>query len=140
MPEQTGPKTGGLLSLSVGAAGSSSNTESPGPSPISVPSGILIHPAVCQNRHGQKSEGCCAPFRGGAGSPFNTMWPGQRPTSVPSDILIHPTLWPQHTNVTDRQTDNGPIAQGEPFYKRLPKTGSRDPDHSRVGASLLLQG
>jgi len=26
--------------------------------------------------------------------------------------LIHPTVWPQYTNVTDRQTgqDNGPIS------------------------------
>jgi len=31
-----------------------------------------------------------------------------------SGILIHPTVWPQYTNVTDRQTgqtDNGPIAK-----------------------------
>ena len=27
---------------------------------------------------------------------------------VPSFILIHPAIWPQYTNVTDRQ-DNGPI-------------------------------
>jgi len=43
---------------------------------------------------------------------------------MPSFILIHPTVWLQYTNVTDRtdrQTDNGPIAQGEPFYKRSPK-------------------
>jgi len=33
------------------------------------------------------------------------MWPGPRPTSTPSFILIHPTIWPQHNNVTDRQTD-----------------------------------
>jgi len=53
--------------------------------------------------------GCLAPFRGAlAGSPSN-MWPGPRPTSVPRGILIHPTVWPQYTNVTDRQ-DNGPIA------------------------------
>ena len=43
-----------------------------------------------------------------------------------------PIVWPRYTNVTDRQTgqqadrtdkqtDNGPIAQGEPFYKRSPK-------------------
>jgi len=25
-------------------------------------------------------------------------------TSTPSFILIHPTVWPQYTNVTDRQT------------------------------------
>jgi len=41
---------------------------------------------------------------GGAGSPSNTMWPEPRPTSVPSFILVHPTVWPQYTNVTDRQT------------------------------------
>jgi len=41
----------------------------------------------------------------GAGSPSKTMLLGPRPTSVPSDILIHPTVWPQYTNVTDRQTD-----------------------------------
>ena len=44
---------------------------------------------------------------------------------MPSLILIRPTVWPQYTNVTDRQTgqdrqDNGPIAYGEPFYKRSP--------------------
>jgi len=35
--------------------------------------------------------------------------------------LIRTTIWPQYTNVADRQdrqTDNGPIAWGEPFYKR----------------------
>jgi len=32
-------------------------------------------------------------------------------------------VWPQYTNVTERQTgqtDNGLIARGEPFYKRSP--------------------
>jgi len=66
---------------------------------------------------------------GDAGSPSETMWPGSRPTCKPSSILIRPTVLPQCTNVTDRQdtedrtdrTDNGPIAQGEPFYKRSPK-------------------
>ena len=38
-----------------------------------------------------------------AGSPCNTMWPGPRPIRMPSFILIHPTVWPQYTNVTDRQ-------------------------------------
>jgi len=64
-----------------------------------------------------------APLGGGAGSPSNTMWPGPRPTSTPSFILINPTIWPQYTNVTNRQdrtgqTDNGPIAQDEPSYKK----------------------
>jgi len=46
---------------------------------------------------------------GGAGSPSNTMWPGPRPMHIPSGILIHTTVWPQYTNVTDRQA-YGPIA------------------------------
>ena len=64
-------------------------------------------------------------LRGGSGSPSNTMWLGSRPTYMPIFILIHPTIWPQYTNVTDRQTDrqdNGPIAYGELFYKWSPKT------------------
>jgi len=65
------------------------------------------------------------PFTWGrAGSPSNTMSPGPRPTSVPSGILIHPTVSPQYTNVTDGQ-DIGPIAQGEPFYKRSHKNASK---------------
>ena len=43
------------------------------------------------------------PLWGGAGSSSNTMWPGSRPTCIPSVIVIHPTVWPQYTNVTDRQ-------------------------------------
>ena len=33
------------------------------------------------------------------------MWRGPRPTCLPSFILIRPTVWPQCTNITDRQTD-----------------------------------
>ena len=47
-----------------------------------------------------------------AGCASDTKSPGLRPTSVPSGILIRPTVWPQCTNVADRQDilDNGPIA------------------------------
>jgi len=52
---------------------------------------------------GRKFGGLC-PFGGeGAGSPLNTMWPGPRLTCMPSFILIRPTVWPECTNVTDRQ-------------------------------------
>ena len=63
-------------------------------------------------------------------TPSNTMWPGPRRTCLPTFVLIHATVWPQYTNVTERQTgqtdetdgtDNGLIASGEPFYKRSPK-------------------
>ena len=52
---------------------------------------------------GRKVWDCSAPFRGGSWVPSN-MSPGPRLTSVPSGILSHPTVWPQYTNVTDRQT------------------------------------
>ena len=43
---------------------------------------------------------------------------------TPSFILIHPIIWPQFTRTFQTgqdRTDNGPMAQGEPFYKRSPK-------------------
>jgi len=44
------------------------------------------------------------PFWGrGAGSPSNTMWLEPKPTCMPSFIMILPAIWPQYTNVTDRQ-------------------------------------
>ena len=46
MPEQSRPKNGGCCALSAGGAGSTSNTMWPGLRPTSVPSGILIHPAI----------------------------------------------------------------------------------------------
>jgi len=73
------------------------------------------------NRHGPKSGGCCAPFPVGSGSPSNTMWPGPRPTSVlspnPSNRLA--TIHQRYRQT--RQTDNGPITQSQPFYKRWSK-------------------
>jgi len=91
-----------------GASGSPSNTKSPGPSTICIPSGILIHPTILPQHIWAKKTGGSAPppFRGGrAGSPSNTMWPGPRPTCLPSFILIRPTVWPQeaYTNVTGRK-------------------------------------
>ena len=65
---------------------------------------------------GRKLGGAGPLWGGRAGFSSNTMWPGPRPTRTPSFILIRQTVWPQYTNVTDRQdrqdtqTDNGPIA------------------------------
>jgi len=75
---------------------------------------------------GRKLGGGCAPLGEGELSPHLTQC-GQGQvlppslTCVPSFILIRPTVWPQCTNITHRQTDNGLIAQGEPFYKRSPQ-------------------
>jgi len=73
-----------------------------GTRPTSVPSGILIHPAIWPQQTWAKNWGAVPHFLGAAGSPSNTMSPGPRPTSTPSSIIIHPTIWPQYTNVTDR--------------------------------------
>jgi len=88
----------------------------PAPRPTFVPSGILIHRAVWPQQTWAENWGLC-PFLGGAGSRSGTMWPGPRPTSIPSGILIRRTFG----HNTTLQTDNGPIAYGKSFYKRLPK-------------------
>jgi len=59
-----------------GGAGIPSNTVWPGPRSTSVPSGLLIHPAVWPQQTWAENwgGGCCAPFFGGrAGSPSNTV-------------------------------------------------------------------
>ena len=63
-----GPKIG--CAFFRAAAGSPSNTKSTGPRPTSIPSGILVHPAVSPQRILAENWGLC-PFRGGElhGSP-----------------------------------------------------------------------
>ena len=50
--------------------------------------------------------GACAPLGEGEMCPHLTQraWPGPRPTCISSFILILRIVWPQYTNVTDRQT------------------------------------
>jgi len=93
------PKSGWLCPFLGGGAGTQSNTKSLWPRPTSLPSSILIHPAIWPQQIWAENwgDGLCH-LRGKLGPP---MWPGPRPTSVPSCILIHPTVWPQYINVTD---------------------------------------
>jgi len=53
-------------------------TKSPGPRPTSIPSGILIHPAIWPTTDMGRKMGGQYPF--GGSSPSNTMWSGPRPT------------------------------------------------------------
>jgi len=69
---------------------------SPEPRPTSIPSGILLHPAVWPQQTWVKIGGA-VPLFGGAGSQANTKSPGPRPTSISSGILIHPAIWPQRS-------------------------------------------
>ena len=60
-----GPKKEGLCPLLGGGAGSPSNTTWSGPRPTSVPSGILIHPAIWPQQTWAENWGrVCAPFSG----------------------------------------------------------------------------
>jgi len=67
----------------------------PGPRSTSVPSGVLIHPAVWPQQTWTETGGT-VPLLGGAATPSNTS-PVLRFISVPSGILIHPAIWPQQT-------------------------------------------
>jgi len=80
-------------------AGSPSSTMWPGPRPTSVPSAILIHPAVWSQQTWTENWGC-ARFSGGGSwrtAATNTKSPEPTPTSIPCSILIHPAIWPQQT-------------------------------------------
>jgi len=59
-----GPKTGGSAPFWGGGAGSPSNTISLGPRPTSLPSGILIHPAIWPKQIWAEIGGLC-PFEEG---------------------------------------------------------------------------
>jgi len=81
---------GGCAPLTGAGTGSPCNTMSPGQRSTSLPSGILIHPAVWPQQTLVENWGLC-PFGGrGAGSPSNTMWPQPRSTSMSILILIRP--------------------------------------------------
>ena len=146
-----GPKRGGMLS----GAGSwvPSNAVWPGPRSISVPSGILIRPAVWpQWTWAENWWGLCPLFGGKGWSPCNSksLGPGLPPCQVSSwstqpFSYNTPTLQTAQTDRQDRQarrTDNGPIAYGEPFYKRWPKNAypniTKFSVHVSCGRGLVL--
>jgi len=56
----------------AGGAGSLSNTMSQGLRPSSIPSGILIHPAVWPQQTWAEKRGAAVPLLQGPGSPSNT--------------------------------------------------------------------
>jgi len=83
----------------------------PGPRPISIPSGILIYPAIWPQQIWTENWGLCPFGRGGAGSPSNTMWPGpSRYLHVKFRLDPSNRLATIHQRYRDRQ------------YKRSPKS------------------
>jgi len=67
-----GQKEGASVSLS-GRAGSPSKTMWPRLRSTSVPTGILIHPAVWPQQTWAENWGLCSPFLGAAGSQSNNV-------------------------------------------------------------------
>ena len=89
------PKIGGCALW--GRSGSPSNNVH-GSRSTSLPSGILIHPALLATTGVGENWGLCPFFeRGGGGSPYNTTSRGLRFIPEPSGILIHLAVWPQQT-------------------------------------------
>jgi len=105
VPEQSGPKTGGgaAVPLSMGAAGSPSNTMCAWPRPTLVPSDILIHPAVwSQETLAEKWKGLLCPFLRGELTQYG-LGRGLPPVnSASSGILIRPTVWLQYSDSIGR--------------------------------------
>jgi len=97
----TGRKVGSAVPL-LGGAGSPSNTMLSGPRPTSLPSGILIHPAVWPQQVWTENQ-AVVPLLWELGPHLGlTVWRGPRPTATQSGTLIYQTVCPQYTNVTDR--------------------------------------
>jgi len=101
-------------------------TQSPGPRPTSILSGILSHQAVWPQRTWAENWRAVPLFMGADWSPFNIMWRGPRPTCTSSFILIHSIVWLQYTNITDRTAQTGQRSDskgrtvfGRPFVKRF---------------------
>jgi len=63
-----------------------------------------------------------SPLGEGAWSPSNTTWSWPRPTCMPSFIMIHPTIWPQYSNITDRQTNQTDRQQSDSIRRTVYKT------------------
>jgi len=121
-------KLGGGAVPPFGGAESTSNIMWPGARPTSVPSGILIHPAVWPEQTWAENWGLC-PFGGGRMCPQVTQCGPDRglppyqvvSKSVQPFDVDHNTRTSQTDRHTDKHTDNGPITYGEPFCKRSPK-------------------
>ena len=107
-----------------GGARSLSNTMSLGSRPTFLPSGILIYRAIWPQQIWDENFEGAVPFGERELGPARAeAYQHAKFHLDPSNRLA--TIHQRHRqDRTDRQTDNGPIAEGEPFYKRSPKNCS----------------
>jgi len=112
-----------------------------GPRPkCSVPSGILIHPAVWPQQTLAENWGLCPIVGGRGGLPCETMWPGPRPTSVASGILIQPAIWRTILqNYWSSKTDSVTPISDQPQICYLSKNPTPTSGPLGLGLQLLLQ-
>jgi len=96
--------------------------------------------ATMREQWAKKWGGCCVPFHGGEQGPHLTqcrLGRGQPPYQV-----VYWSTEPFASNVTDiqyRQTDNGPIGYGKPFYKWSPKNVIKDRNSVLLSTSHCFQ-
>jgi len=118
-----GPKIGDCAPLGEGSW-VASNTMWPGPRPISMPSFILIHPAVRPQQTCTENWGCCAPFFWGGGrklGPYLTTQCGLG-RGLPPYHMASWSIQPFGYNTPMSQTGQARqrsdrIGQTKPFYK-----------------------
>jgi len=128
-----GRKLEGQSHFFWGGAGFPSNTMSPGPRPTSVPSGILIHPAVWPQYTWAEVWGCT--LGGRAGSPSNTSvargeaYFHAKSHLDPSNRVV--TIYQRYRqDGTDRQTDRQRFDNiGRTVLQTVPKNARRIQGH-----------
>jgi len=57
---------------------------------------------------------------------------------MPSFILIHPTVWPQYTNVTERQDRQGSDSIGQTILQAVAQCGDVQQVHALCSAGAAL--
>jgi len=87
--------------------GSQSNTKWSWPRSTTVPSGILIYPAVWPQQTRAEKVGVLCPFLGELDPHLAQCRLFEVYIPIPSDILMHPTVWPRQT-----WAENGGCALG----------------------------
>jgi len=108
-----------------GGAGSPSNTKLHGPRPTSILSGTLIHAAIWPQQIWAENWGVVPLAKGDLG-PYLTQCGQGR--GLPAKFHLDPsnrlaTVHQRHRQdrTGEDRHDNGPITEGEQFYKRSPK-------------------
>jgi len=124
----TGRKEGAAVPLSQ-AGWVPSNTKSPGPRPTSIPSGILIHPAIWPQQIWAENWGLCPVEGGEGGFSSNSVARGEAYLHAkfqldPSNrsATVHERYRQDRTDWTDRQAEQRSDSIGRTVVNGRTKT------------------